>query len=115
MKYIWQPNVTVIDHLKAEKIFIFDDKGEFVTEDEKIIKFMAKNKSFIKCEENEIVKEVEVIEENEIKTIEEVEIIEKSKEEIKIFKCKKCDFETDNKGLLLSHYKTEHKKEHKKE
>ena len=93
MKYIWQPNVTVIDHLKAEKIFIFDDKGEFITEDEKIIKFMAKNKSFIKCEENEIeiTKKVEEIKENE----QEVKVDEEIKEEIKIFKCKKCDFETD--------------------
>jgi len=89
MKYIWQPNVTVIDHLKAEKIFIFDDKGEFITEDEKIIKFMAKNKSFIKCEENE----TEIIE--EVKEAKEVVVNEEIKEEIKIFKCKKCDFETD--------------------
>lgn len=26
------------------------------------------------------------------------------------YKCKKCDFETDNKGVLASHYKTVHTK-----
>lgn len=31
-------------------------------------------------------------------------------EEIKVMKCKKCNFETDNKGLLMAHYR-EHKKE----
>ena len=98
MKYIWQPNVTVIDYLKAEKIFTFDENGEFTTEDEKIIKFMAKNKSFIKCEENEI------------KIIEEIKEVKEVKEEIKILKCKKCNFKTENKGLLLAHYKQEHKK-----
>ena len=25
-----------------------------------------------------------------------------------VYKCKKCDFETENKGLLLAHYKVEH-------
>lgn len=27
------------------------------------------------------------------------------------FSCKKCDFTTDNKGLLMSHYRSEHPKE----
>ena len=35
----------------------------------------------------------------------------KAKYEIKEnYKCKKCEFETDNKGVLMAHYKT-HKKE----
>lgn len=32
------------------------------------------------------------------------------KVEEELFKCKKCDFETDNKGELLAHYR-QHKKE----
>lgn len=35
---------------------------------------------------------------------------EEVKEEAKVYKCKQCDFETENKGLLLAHYR-EHKKE----
>lgn len=27
------------------------------------------------------------------------------------YKCKKCNYVTDNKGLLLAHYRAEHKKE----
>jgi len=101
MKYTHEPNVTVMDFIKVKKIFQFDDKGEFETEDKNIIEFMAKYKSFIKCEENEI----EII-----KEVEEVKINGNIKEEIKIIKCKKCDFETDNKGELLAHYRKDHKK-----
>ena len=85
MKYIHEPNTTVIDYDRGKKIFQFDNNGEFSTEDETIIKFMAKYKNFIKCEN----KQVETVS----------------------FKCKKCDFETGNKGLLMQHYKNSHKKE----
>lgn len=30
--------------------------------------------------------------------------------EVKSYKCKKCDFTTDNKGELMAHYRTEHPK-----
>ena len=32
------------------------------------------------------------------------------KYESNTFKCKKCDYETDNKGLLLAHYREKHPK-----
>ena len=42
------------------------------------------------------------------------EIIEESKEEpneeIKEYGCKKCEFKTDNKGLLMAHYREIHPK-----
>lgn len=44
--------------------------------------------------------------EEESKTLNEV--IEEVKEPAKTYKCKKCDFETNNKGLLLAHYRNEH-------
>ena len=79
MKYIGEPHCTVIDYYNNKKVFQFDEKGEFITEDEKLIKWMKENKNFIKCENDS-------------------------------YKCKKCDFETDNMGLLLSHYRTDHPK-----
>jgi hypothetical protein len=30
-------------------------------------------------------------------------------EEEKTYKCKKCDYETSNKGELMAHYRTNHK------
>lgn len=42
-------------------------------------------------------------------------LIEKLKPHFKYennsFKCKKCEFETDNNGKLLAHYRKEHPKE----
>lgn len=35
---------------------------------------------------------------------------EVKKEEVKLLKCKKCDFTTENKGLLLKHYRDAHPK-----
>lgn len=46
---------------------------------------------------------------------EEETLIEKLKPHFKYennsFKCKKCEFETDNNGKLLAHYRKEHPKE----
>jgi hypothetical protein len=43
------------------------------------------------------------------------DIIEKLKTHFKhdenVFKCSKCGFETDSKGKLLAHYRSEHPKE----
>lgn len=51
MKYFGEPNLTVIDYEECKKVFQFDEKGEYETEDEKIIKWMKENKWFIKHEE----------------------------------------------------------------
>lgn len=85
MLYIFNPLVTVIDYEKHKKIFQFDENGKFETEDIKLIKWMKENKNFIKCENKQAAPVS--------------------------FKCKKCDFVTDNRGLLLAHYRKDHKKE----
>lgn len=36
---------------------------------------------------------------------------EKKEDVTKVCKCKKCDFETDNRGVLMTHYRSEHPKE----
>lgn len=35
---------------------------------------------------------------------------EEENKETKTYKCKKCDFETESRGVLLAHYKHEHPK-----
>jgi hypothetical protein len=52
MLYKYKPNTHVIDYENNKEIFKFDSKGEFQTDNEKIIKFMKENKGFIRCENN---------------------------------------------------------------
>ncbi len=81
MKYIYKPNAYIIDYEKGKKVFQFDKNGEYVTKDEKLIKWMKKNKNFIKCENN-----------------------------VATIKCKKCGAEFTNKGDFLVHCREKHPK-----
>ena len=89
MKYKHKPNLHIIDYKKLKRMLVFDDNGEFETEDPKLIEWIRKNKPFLKPID-EPVKEQE------------------AKQEKKIMKCKYCNYETENKGELLAHYR-EHK------
>jgi hypothetical protein len=83
MKFYGEPNLLVNTRKKVNgmykntPLFIFDENGEYETEDKRLIEKLKKN---FKHENNK-------------------------------FKCKKCDFETDNMGELLAHYRKEHPKE----
>lgn len=70
------------------KHFRFDSNGIYETENPRLIKLLSRK--FETAEET--IKEPEHETEN------------------KVFKCKKCNFETDNQGILMRHYK-DHKKE----
>ena len=83
MKYFGEPNLSVIDYKKLKKVFQFDENGEYETEDPKLILWMKKKKNFIRCEETPIET---------------------------ILNCKKCKFNTNNRGELMQHYKHEHPK-----
>ncbi len=85
MKYKYQPNVHIIDYKILKEMFAFDDKGEFETGDPKLIEWIKKNKPFLKPQEQE-------------KPIDE-----------KIYKCKKCDFESTDKMAYVTHCRI-HKK-----
>lgn len=94
MKFKGEPNqlvrITKIQkHLirKVPKSIRFDKEGIFETENMYIAKRLS-------------VKFEEIIE----------EIKEDVVEEVKTYKCKKCDYATTNRGELLAHYK-QHKKE----
>ncbi len=72
----------------------FDDKGMFDT------------KAYLKnFEETVLIPRLNI----HFKQVEEIEVEEVEADE-KEYKCKKCDFTCDSKGLLLAHYR-EHKKD----
>ena len=83
MKYFGEPGLTVVDYKKLKKVFVFNENGEYETDDPKLIDWMKKKKNFIRCEETPIET---------------------------IMQCKKCDFTCSNKGELMQHYKREHPK-----
>ena len=78
----------IVNRVTGLKGFYFDDKGEYKTENELIIRVLKQN----------------------FGVKEELSKYESEQAETVSFKCKKCDYETDNKGELLAHYK-QHKKE----
>lgn len=87
-------------------LFRFDTKGEFITSDEEIIKRALGFFDYIELKAEEVGERVK-------KTFIEptIKITTKDeKEETKIYKCKKCEFETSNQAELMSHYRKEHPK-----
>ena len=109
MKFYGTPNMSVFEISKSRKdmhniykrrklLFRFDDKGEFITTDEKLI---AKLKRKFKYDESEnnVEKTSNIAEETEIKS------------EITLRHCKKCDFTCETQGQLLRHYRENHSKE----
>jgi len=101
MKFKAEPNLYVriankyVQRVTGKKGFYFDDKGEYTTENEVLIKVISQNFEIVE-EVAEVVKEVE-------------EIVE-GKAETKQRHCKKCDFTCETQGEILKHYKTEHPK-----
>ena len=93
MKYFYLPDVFVIDYEKQKNVFQFDKNGEYETNDPKLIEWMKKNKNFIRYEETGPKEPATPVQAEQPK-----------------MKCKKCNYETENKGELLAHYR-EHKKD----
>ena len=78
--------VRVMERNKVAKYLKFDENGEYETDNPGLIKRMSVN----------------------------FQIKGTSKEEIavkKTYKCKKCDFVGENMGILLAHYRNEHKED----
>jgi hypothetical protein len=104
MKVIFygQPNMLIKERKKKyftgeiqhKPLFRFNSNGEYETSDEGLIK-----KLMVRFDH---------------KVIAETEQPKQEQKEVqpakKILKCKKCNFETDNNGILMAHYR-EHKKE----
>lgn len=97
-KFFGQPNMMVKERKKKyfngeimyKPLFRFDEKGEYITDNEQLIEKLKSRFEHTEFESNAPG--------------------DKPTEDKKILKCKKCDFETDNQGTLMHHYK-EHKKE----
>jgi hypothetical protein len=95
-RFFSDPNRPVTDAVTGKRLLKFDEKGEYVTLDPILVRRM----------ETRFRKE-------EIELVEAKEQTEPAKEPepVKTLKCKKCDFETDNNGALMAHYRKDHKKE----
>jgi len=96
-KFFGKPNQEVNSKITGRLVFKFDKKGEFLTDDIEIIQRAKGYFDHIKYETKEIANESQEI------------IEEDTEEEKKVYSCKHCDYETNNKGELLAHYRT-HKK-----
>jgi hypothetical protein len=99
MKFYAEPNLLVrvnknIPSNRRMKAFRFDENGIFETENIRLIALLKKRFKFEEVTKQEEIKE---------------EIIEEVTEEKKVYSCKHCNYETNNKGELLAHYRT-HKK-----
>lgn len=96
-KFFGEPNLLVKTRKKVpyegtidfKPLFRFDEKGEYITDDADLIEKLKSRFDHIQ------IFEVETL---------PFEAEEEPKEEVK-FKCKKCDFETANKGELMAHYR----------
>lgn len=99
MKFFYQPNCHVIDYENMKEMFVFDENGEFETDDPKLIAWMRKYKSFIQYEETPKKQE---------STTEQPQI--DGNTETKKHVCKQCGQEFDNMGKLLAHIRKEHPK-----
>jgi hypothetical protein len=97
-------------------LFVFDTKGEFITDDENIIRRCLGFFDNMKLESKDIsLKERKTYNIPPMtithKGDKKVEPIIEPKEDLPILKhCKKCDFVCENQGDLLTHYRQNHSK-----
>lgn len=114
-KFFGEPLKEIKSKTSNKTIFRFDTKGEFITDDEEIIKRALGYFDYLVMKAEPIGNKVEktvvvpittiTTKSDELKT----EIKEETKE-IRTFNCKKCTFECDSQGTLMRHYKDVHPK-----
>jgi DNA-binding cell septation regulator SpoVG len=117
MKFFGEPLKEIKSKTSGKMMFRFDTKGEFVTDDEEIIKramgFFDHMPYKAEPDGERVAKTVVVpvmtitTKENDAKE----EVKEEVKPEIKLKHCSKCDFTCENQGELLKHHKENHPKE----
>jgi hypothetical protein len=113
IKFFGEPLKVITSKASGMPMFRFDTKGEFITDDPVIIERAMGFFDYIpmkaevtgeKVEKTFTVLPLTITTKDDVKN----EKVEKPIE--KVLKCKKCDFTTDNQGVLMAHYR-EHKKE----
>ena len=95
----------VINSVNGGIVFRFDNKGEFITDDDLIIERAKTHFDYIEMKVETVGKRVKV--ETSTPTIIITSNIEKVEGK---HKCKKCEFSTDNQGELMAHYRSDHPK-----
>jgi hypothetical protein len=108
-KFYGKPLQEILSKTTRKVMFRFDTKGEFITDDPEIIN---RAKGFF----DHIELKAEIVGDKVKKTFADQPItittkdnpVQETKQESKKLKCKKCNFETVNQGVLMRHYK-EHK------
>jgi hypothetical protein len=105
IKYFCNPFYAIKSKMTMKTMFVFDSKGEFITDDENII---ARANGFFDSIDLEA-KEIGV---RKAKTFYNPPItIEKNEpKEEKTRHCKKCDFTCDFQADMLKHYRNFHSK-----
>jgi hypothetical protein len=109
-KFFGEPLKIINSKTSNKPIFRFDTKGEFITDDPEIIKRAMGFFDYQKMKAETTGEKVKKTFTTPLLTITTKDDKKEIKEEKKKFKCKKCEFETENQGDLMRHYK-DHKKE----
>ena len=116
VKFYGKPLDYIESKQSGKVLFRFDTKGEFITDDDKIIERAIGFFDYAEIKIESIGERVEKTfivppltittqDTAEKESIEETPIIEQEK---KVKHCKKCDFTCENQGELLAHYRAEH-------
>lgn len=108
MKFYGQPLREIKSKTSGKMMFRFDTKGEFITDDEEIIKRAIGFFDHIELKAESV---GEKVAKTVVVPVMTITTKDDKSEEQKLKKCKKCDFTCDSQGELLAHYRTEHKKE----
>jgi len=108
-KFFGEPLKIITSKISNQPIFRFDTKGEFITDDPEVIKRALGFFDYIEMKAEAVGEKVKKTFKNPTLTItigKENNAIENGK----MFKCKKCVFETDKQSELMRHYKDAHPK-----
>ncbi len=110
-KFFGEPNMLVKtkkktyfeNKIQLKPLFRFDENGEYITEDKQLIEKLKSRFSCVPIQE--IDSKINQAVENAVEDVKN-----QIKPEEKVYKCKKCPYETTNMGELMAHYKKEHPK-----
>lgn len=105
-KFIFKgnPNEIVIDRDYNRELFKFDENGEFITDNLRIVGKAVGHFDYLELKDGMTgfpVEEIPFTDETVLEEVEEAK--EEVEEEVKLSKCKKCGMEFENKGEFLAH------------